>query len=256
MKDTIYKTSKREFHVLINEIFPTLNIFKKENSQLEFNHAIGKLLPEVKKYIAKWLSHAVNDNKAPAGKYKVEDFVDELYIQAYDHFHEVKNSNNLHNWLFEKTDELLEDVEVEEEFDNYFIDNIDNYTKVEWDAMEENFSTDGGGDFVMIEELDDHSYSKNEYVLEDVFIEDHEQELIAKLSKQLSREQINRHVDMVLRRLSIPVRTVFDLAIIQQFKINEIAQIKHTSIQEVQKILIRARNVIRVSFEKRYLGKS
>lgn len=249
---TINNIQRRTFHTIVRDSFIQLQKFKMQDDQAAFNSSMEKILPGVKSYIAHWLSRAIKNEKIPLGKYKVDDFVDELYIMAYDHFQEVKSDKDLHTWLFKKTDELIEDTEVEEDFDNFFFKNIDNYTKDEWAEMEEKYSTDGDGDFVMEEELDDPSYSKNDYALADVFIKNEEKPIIEKLDKELKVEQINRHISFVLHHLPLIETSIFDLAIRQAFKAEEIAKIKHISVAQVEKHLSNARNSIRVSFETRY----
>ncbi|MEZ5022249.1 MAG: hypothetical protein R2728_03105 [Chitinophagales bacterium] len=57
-----------------------------------------------------------------------------------------------------------------------------------------NFSTDGDGDFVMEEELDDQSYHKNDYELSDVFVDNEEEDhIIQTLDEKLSKERFNEH---------------------------------------------------------------
>ena len=89
------------------------------------------------------------------------------------------------------------DIIVEEEFNDFFFKNIDTYSKPEWDEMAENFSTDGDGDLLMIEELDDISYNHNEYTLNHVFIEDDEIELTKKLDKTFHNDDVNKHIKIV-----------------------------------------------------------
>lgn len=254
MKSTVNIQSwRKEFHTLVTSTFPRLVEMKEQNDRKGFNELMMKLLPGVKKYIARRLGTAVRNGQIPSMKYKVEDFVDELFIKAYDHIQEVKADKDFHAWLFKKADELLEDAIVEEEFDNTFFENIDNYGKLEWDEMEEKFSTDGNGHLLMEEELDDISYPKHDYTLADVFVEDKSDDLIEKLNRELNEAEIHRHIDVVLQRMPANLSTVFDLAVNQHFPLDEIATIKQLAIEEVERQLAEARRLIRLSFEKRFL---
>lgn len=248
-----YYESKTEFNVFVTSSFFDLSQFKKENDQKAFNNLLLKTLPQVKRYITKRLSIALSKGNLPKGKYKPDDFVDQLFIEAYDHFDQVKNEKNLHPWLFMKADGLLEDTIAEEEFNEYFFKNIDDYSKPEWDAMEEKYSTDGDGDYVMIEELDDISYPKNNYVLNHVFVEDDKKHLIDKLDKQLGEENIKKHAEMVLHNLPLPMRTVFELATEYQFTLDEIGMIRNQSFDEVVQLLEDARQSLEVSFSNRFI---
>lgn len=252
MKSTItYYQRQKEFRVFVENTFPGLIKSKKEGDQASFNEKLLKILPEVKKYINGRLITAIKKGHFSKGKYKADDFIDQLFIEVYDHIEEVEKEKDFYLWLFKKTNELLEDTIAEEEFDDFFFKNIDNYSKPEWDEMVEKFSTDGDGDLLMIEELDDSSYNKNDYVLNHVFIEDHEKELTAEIDKALSEDDINRHINMVLHNLPLAMRDAFDLFTNQGFTLEEVAKIRNSSVKEAEKLLKDARRSIQVSLFNR-----
>jgi DNA-directed RNA polymerase specialized sigma24 family protein len=253
MKDTINYYQQREFHVFVTKTFPNLIQLKKEGNKETFNKLILKILPSIKKYINGRLSTAINAGHFSKNKYNADEFVDQLFIEVYDHIEEVKKAEDFYVWLFKKTDELLEGVIIEEEFDEFFFKNIDDYSKPEWDEMEEKFSTDGDGDLLMIDELDDSSYNKNDYTLKQVFIEDDEKEITDKLDKELSEVDAQKHMEMVLRKLPIQMQSVFELFTHYDFAIDEIAKIKSITTKEVDKLIQDTRNSIRTSFLNRYL---
>lgn len=247
-----YYQSKKEFNVFVANTFSDLTQLKEEDNQAAFNSLLLKTLQEVKRYIITRLSTALTKGNLPKGKYKPDDFMDQIFIEAYDHFYKVKNKADLHPWLFKKADEILEDAIIDEAFDDYFFKNIDDYSKPEWDAMEEKFSIDGGSDRVMIEELDDISYPKNDYVLNHVFVEDDQKKIMDRLDKDLGEENIRKHTAMVLHNLPLPMRTVFELATEYQFTIGEIAIIRNQSVEEVRLLLENARKSLEASFFNRY----
>ena len=140
-----------------------------------------------------------------------------------------------------------------EQFNEYFFENIDNYTQTEWRQMQVDFSTDGDGDLMLLEEFDDPSYPNYEYKLEDVFIEENpENEWLEKLNAELSDAEIHQHIDMVLHRLPVPMRSVYDLAVNQRFKPYEIAKIKRISVYQVERYLSQAQRSIQTSIERRF----
>ena len=254
MKNTTkQRTPQKELHRETGKALPRLQELKRKEDLTAFKALMKKNIPGVKRYIASVLWAAVSRHAIPGGKYKADDFVDELYLRACDQIHTVKEEKTLREWLFKKADELLNEAITEEQFDQAFIENIDRISQPEWDEMEEKFSTDGDGDFVMEEELDDISYPKNDYTLDDVFIEEEEPQLIEKLNRELTEDQIRRHINMVLNQLPIIARSVFDLAVNQQFEPREIAAIKNLSLSEVHQYLRQTRKYLRISFEKRYL---
>jgi RNA polymerase sigma factor (sigma-70 family) len=252
MNNSIDYKSEKEFHIFVASTYSDLKEIKDTGNKKAFNELLLTTLPQVKRYITKRLSVALSKGNLPSGKYRPDDFIDQLFIEVYDNFNEVQNKADLYPWLFKKADSLLEDTIIDEEFDEVFFDNIDDFSKPEWDAMEENFSTDGDGDLVMMEELDDFSYPKNDYVLNHVFVQDNKQELMDKLDKELGQERIKRHVNMVLHQLPLSMRTIFELATEHHFNVDEIAKIRNQSLEEVQLLLENARKTLETSFFNRH----
>ena len=250
-KTTYYK-SQKDFRLFVASTYSDLAKHRKSGEQKEFNELLLKTMPRLKRYITKRLNTAISKGKLPKEKYKPADFIDQLFITAYDHFYEVLNEKDLYPWLFKKADELLEDTIVDEEFDEVFFQNIDDFTKPAWDAMEEKFTTDGDGDLIMMEELDDISYGKNDYILNHVFVEDEDNELIGQLEKEWGGDHIRKHAEMVFYHLPLPMRTVYQLATEHHFDLEEIAEIRNLSLQKVKQLLEDARKALKTSFYNRY----
>jgi DNA-directed RNA polymerase specialized sigma24 family protein len=253
MEETKKIYQQNKFHGLVVQTFSSLIQLKKEGKKEAFNQLILKILPSIKKYIQGRLNAAIKKGHFSKNKYNVDEFIDQLFIEVYNHLDEVKTGKYFYLWVFKKTDELLEDCIVEEEFDELFFENIDDYSKPERDEMLEPFSMDADGDLIMIDELDDSSYKKNDYILNHVFIQDDEQDYIDKLDKKLKKDEVQRHIETVLHKLPIQMQSVFELSAYHQFKIEDIVKIKRMSIKEVAQLLQNARNSLRSSFLNRYL---
>ncbi len=236
----------------VEHAFQNLLKFKKEQHKDAFNLQLLEILPEVKKYINGRLNTAIRKGYFSKNKYKADDLVDQLFIEIYDHIDEVKKEKDFYLWLFKKTNALIEDVHVEEEFNDLFLKNIDIYSKPEWEEMEEDFSTDGDGDLIMIEELDDYSYNHNDYTLDDVFIEDEEKALTQQLDKTLNKNDINKHINNVLHNLSLSMCSVFELARKHYFNLEEISQIKNIKYEEAKKLFNDTKKALQVSLFNRY----
>ncbi|ARV06306.1 RNA polymerase subunit sigma-70 [Polaribacter sp. SA4-10] len=253
MKNNVsYSQNKKEFRLFVTESFSSLIKLKEEDNQTSFNKLVLKILPEIRKYVNQRLNTAIKKGHFSKKKYKADDFIDQLFIILYDNIEEVENEENFYFWLFKKTNELLEDTIVEEEFNDIFFENIDDYSRPEWDEMQEKFSTDGDGDLLMIEELDDFSYNHNDYSLNHVFVEDNEKGLIEDLDKELSDDHINEHIELVLHNMPSEMRIVFYLYTNQKLKIEEIAAVQKKSINEVKKLLSDAKKVLQRSLFNRY----
>lgn len=247
-----YHQNKKDFRITVTNTFPSLIQLKKEGDQASFNDLVLKIMPELKKYVNGQLNTAIKKGHFSKNKYKADDIIDQLFIEIYDNIDEVEDEKDFYLWLFKKTNALLDDIVVEEEFDDLFFKNIDTYSKPEWDAMQENYSTDGGGDLLMIEELDDMSYNHNDYTLNHVFIENTEKDLVKKIDKDLNAEEIQNHISMVLHNLPQPMRNVFELFTIQQLELEEIAQIRNSTLTEVEQLLKDAKKALQLSFFNRY----
>ncbi|MDC0006751.1 sigma-70 family RNA polymerase sigma factor [Winogradskyella sp.] len=247
-----YYHNKDLIRLRVQHAFKELIAFKKKEDKDAFNTQLLEVLPEVKKYINTQLNTAIKKGHFSKNKYVAEDFLDQLFIEIYDHIDEVKKENDFYLWLFKKTNNLIEDVIIEEEFDDFFFKNIDTYSKPEWDTMQEEFTTDGDGDLIMLDELDDSSYTANTYNVNHIFIEDNETELTLQLDKDLHEDEVNRHIKMVLHNLPLPMRSVFELVTQQHLNLEEIAQLKHTTFNEIKAYFDAAKKALQVSLFNRY----
>jgi len=241
-------------HSLAALDFERLIRLKDDDEREAFNKLIQTLLPDVEGYIVEKLRGFMRKGQIPAEKYKVEEFVSELYILAFEHIKEIHDERDLPYWLFQKADELLENALIEEGFKETFMENIDKYSRAEWDAMQEDFNTtDEDGTLLASELFDDPSYPKYEYRFEDVFVEYPELGWSKRLNEEIGNSKIHEHVDMVLDKLPVPIRSVYDLAVNQGFSPHEIAKIKHHSIQRVETFLAKAREIIGLTIKHRFL---
>ena len=253
MKSNIsFYENKQEFRLSITKTYPDLIKSKKEGNQEYFNKQVLKITPDIRKYINGQFNTAIKKGHFPKNKYKADDIIDQLFIEIYNHIEEVKHEDEFYVWLLKKTNELLDDVFVSEEFDDLFFNNIDDYSKPEWDELQEKYSTDGGGDLLMIEDLDDMSYNHNDYTLNHVFIEEKENDLVEKIDKNLKDEEVQRHIEMVLHNLPTSMRNIFELFTKQHLEIEEIAQIKNISIEKVKQLLKDAKKALQLSLLNRY----
>ncbi|WP_299107692.1 RNA polymerase sigma factor [uncultured Winogradskyella sp.] len=250
--DVSYYQNKKEFRLFVTKSYSDLVQLKKEGNQASFNTLVIKIMPQIRQYVNTQLNTAIKKGHFSKNKFKADDIIDQLFIEIYDHIEEVKQEKDFYLWLFKKTNNLLEDITVEEEFDEFFFKNIDDYTRPEWDEMQEKYSTDGGGDLLLIEELDDQSYNHNDYTLNHVFIENDENDWIKKIDKDLSTKDINNHIEMMLYNMPLEMRIVYQLSTTQHLSLDEIAQIRNNTLIDVQQLLKDAKKALQVSFINRY----
>lgn len=245
-----------DIKIIMKETYSRLVTYKRKENRESFNKELLKVLPQIYRNVSKRLNSAVVNGKLNKGMFNPSDFTDQLFIEVYDNIDDIRSENELHVFLFKKVDELLEDSLVEEEFDHVFFDNIDTYSKPEWDAMEENYTQDGDGDFLLLEEMDDKSLDKSNYSLNHVFITEEEKKLADKLDASLDKERIYNHMQLVLDKMNLPMRTVFELFTNEGLTTEEIADIRKTTLVKVEELLSSARQLLKGSFEKRFLFES
>lgn len=253
MKNSGQLYSRSKFYMSIVESFPDLKRLKNTGNREDFYKLILKILPKIKKYINGRLERAISNGHFSKNKYRADEFIDQLFIEVYDHIDEVQNAEDFYTWLFKKTEDLLEDTIVEEEFDEFFFRNINDFTKREWEEMEEKFSVDASGDLQMLDELDGDEVSfNNEYSLDKVFVENDERELIENLDRELTEDKIERHLKMVLHKLPLPMQIVFDLFTNHNLTLEEIAEIKASTKEEVRQLLFNTQRTLKTSIYNRY----
>ncbi|GGX11084.1 sigma-70 family RNA polymerase sigma factor [Aquimarina muelleri] len=249
---TTYYKIRKELRISIKQTLPKLKRLKKEINNAAFYNLLTEVIPDIRSYIIKRVKTAIQKNHFPKNKYEPNDFIDQLFIETYDHIENVSNEDEFYVWLYKKTNELLDDAITEEEFDDLFFQNIDDYSKQEWDQMEEKFTAESDGDLIMKEELTDISYYQNPYTIKDVFIENTERELIKKIDETLPQEQVDKHVQLVLHNLPLQTQNVFELFTKHHLTIAEIAEVRDISITDAKQLLDGARKSLRASLFNRF----
>ncbi|WP_282069913.1 RNA polymerase sigma factor [Olleya namhaensis] len=246
--------NKQEYRLFIQESYTNLVAFKTKGDKTAFNALVLEILPTLRNYINRGLNVFISNGHFSKGKYKGDDIIDQLFIEIYDHIDEVKQASDFYAWLYQKTDQLMQDIKVEEEFNELFFKNIDTYSKPEWDAMEEKYTKDADGDFLLIEELTDSSYNHNDYELKPVFIENDEVDFITKIDKQINKDTVKRHTSFVVNNLPAAMRHVFELYTNEKLTLEEIASIRQQTLDDVKQLLKDAKRALQVSLYNRYLS--
>lgn len=250
-KNTYYQIRK-ELRISIKQILPNLKRLKNKTDKAEFYDLLSEVIPNIKSYIIKRIKTATLKNNFPKNKYNPDEFIDQLFIEIYNHIENLSDEDEFYVWLYKKTNDLLEDAINEEEFDDLFFKNIDDYSKQEWDEMEENFTAESDGDLIMQEELSDISYHQNPFTIQDVFVENTESKLIKQIDENLHQEEIDKHIQFVLHNLPLKTQNVFELYTKHHLTIAEIAKVKNISINDAKQLLKDSRKLLQTSLFNRY----
>tara|TARA_R110000868_G_scaffold410962_1_gene701095 strand:- start:1140 stop:1436 length:297 start_codon:yes stop_codon:yes gene_type:complete len=80
---------KREYHIYASSVLVELKTLKENNKAEYFKEIFMKLMPEIKAYIAAQLKTAIKKGIVAKNRYKVDDFVNDLYIYVYEHINSI-----------------------------------------------------------------------------------------------------------------------------------------------------------------------
>jgi DNA-directed RNA polymerase specialized sigma24 family protein len=202
---------------------------KQANNRDQFNQLMLQAVPELNKYVASRLKIALKKGGIPANKYKVDDFVNELFVAAYDEFSNFDSAKAFSNWLYIRMDQLIEDKITDEDFDDFFFSDFGNYSEKEWIALEQKIdledTTGKMDDYVPLEEV----HRSNAIVLAEIFKSVEEQKQLERLSEHLSESEIAAHMDVVHYHLSTPAYSSLNLITLHQVDPKDVAFIKNKS---------------------------
>lgn len=246
-----FDSRQAEFHKFVNDSYETLLSLKAEDQREEFNKLLLEVLAETRRYFTRGLRVALSKGVISRNKYEPEDLFDQLIIDVYDHLEEAGSKDAFHSWLFKRAVKQLDDLEVEEEFDSYFYDNIDDYSKAELAKMQEPWSTDGDGDLMLLDSLDDFSYQQQQFILKNIYLDDAHEDMMALMDSEQGSGKAEKHLNAVLYRLPPGMRSVFELATEQGFSLEEISMIKELPVEQIETILDTARELLRESLKDR-----
>jgi hypothetical protein len=88
---TNYYETRKELRISVMQIFPNLIRLKKYSDEAAFYDLLSEVVPEIRKYIIKRIKTAVQKNHFPKHKYEPDDFIDQLFIETYDHIEHISN---------------------------------------------------------------------------------------------------------------------------------------------------------------------
>ena len=234
-----------------NTAFLELQGLRAAKKEREFNRQLLALLPEIKRYLIRGLRLALAKGVLPHNKYRPEDFFDELYLDAFDHFNEHQDALDFKIWLFERADTLLRNMEVLEITDTFRFENLETFSTAERFELDEAYTTDAGGDRIMMDELDDISYRDHDFLLQQIFLDDSHESFMAQLEKNDLQPHLNEHLENVLFELPPAERSVFELVAEQGFEIEAIAKIKNTTPQQAEDLFFRAKQQLHELLSKK-----
>ncbi len=226
----------------VNNDLTVLTEYKRTNNIKDFGKVLSKFIPNLRKYIRTKLKIAETKKKIPKGMYTPDDILDEIYLKVFNEFDDSdKNPDSLKLKLFMITNELLSEKIKTENWRTKKVD-IDEIMKEELKTLEENFTVDADGDFVMFDELDDISYKQEEFKPNLIILgKSLEEDLIKSLDleeKGISEDLEKRKtLGQLYAELSELSQSILDLYAFGNLSVEEIAEVQNMKVEDVERFI-------------------
>jgi RNA polymerase sigma factor (sigma-70 family) len=167
----------------------------------------------------------------------------------------MSTKDDFYNWVYREADKLLEaKLEEEDGMENY--ENVEQIRKRERKGIEEEFSVDAEGDYMMLEEMDDPTYRNYDRALQDYPYSFHvisdndetEQSILERLDEDLTEEELNERIHHALSKLPRIQQEVYDLYYLEDLNTKQIAQIKDMEESEIVSLINQVREYLKENF--------
>lgn len=234
------------FETRLEEVVEPLLEFKKERDPEMFVTLVKKAMPHLIGYLRRRISQANITHTLRKEAMKAEDLMNELYLRIYDRFdpHQLADKQQIYTWLYQQADLLLREV-----IDTHGVvtrqESIEVLQKRHNRSMEEHYSVEADGDYLMYEEFDDPTYHNNDplfaeglYDFYDFIIDDNTQEQLEQETEfDLMDEDKQAAVHRMMYNLSDFKRSIFDLYAYEHMSVKDIALVKDIPPAQVEEVL-------------------
>ena len=132
-----------------------LQQYKEDNDFGQFYKKLEAFVPELQSFVAGSLRNAEDQGQLDRGYYNPVELLDEVYLDAFQAFSGESDAKKLRRSLFKKAIQKMAEKKEEEVPDEV---NTHSLLKQELKTLSEEFTTEGDGDRVLMEDLDDISY--------------------------------------------------------------------------------------------------
>ncbi len=215
---------------------------KKEKDFARFYKKLELFIPELKKFMTGSLKAAENQGMLDRGFYNPVEMLDEVYLEAFKSFSSQTDATKLRRSLFKKAIKKIEgkkELEVPDDVTTHAL------LKTELKALSEDFTTEGDGDRILYDELDDISYRQKQGWSFEVYLDESlEKHLVKKLeldeASLLSNEK-RQLLGVLYSTIPLRSRTVIELLVFGDQDTLEISEILGVSEEVVKRILFKVK---------------
>lgn len=204
----------------------------------QFYEKIDALVPELKKFVLGSLKNSEKQAKLDIGYYNADEILDEVYLKAFKTFSNESDEIKLKRWLFKLSIKILKDKKSKEVMDYA---NTSALLKTELKTLSEEFTTEGDGDRILLEELDDISYQQKQgWTIEYDIDESLKKLLVEKFNLDeatLVSEEKSKELGMMYHTIPERSKSVVELNVFGDQNTHEIAEILGVSEVLIKKII-------------------
>ncbi len=217
-----------------------LEQLKKENNFEHFYDKISSYVPSLNDFVARKLKIAesigVLDNKF----FKTNDILNEVYLEVFNSFNSKIERKDLKMMLFEKCVEKIDEKTISgHQFQNHI--NIDEILKEELQTMNEKFTVDGDGDFILYDELDDISYRQDDFKPTHFILDESLEKLMTeKLNLEdltLQSDKKRKLLGSLFYKMPPKSRYIVELYVFGNQSVEDIAEILHLQEERVNEVI-------------------
>jgi RNA polymerase sigma factor (sigma-70 family) len=199
----------------------------------EFFKQLLSLLKPLRSYIKRRLRLAYLNGQIRTPVYTNPDFLDEVVLQAYEHYDKKPENLSLEEWLYQLANERLEKYLAKREAAEKKRKSQEALTQAELRSLEEMpITADADGEVWFPEELDDSEYEKRDF---------YSPSYVGDPEERLEQEEELQRIVQALARVPEQDRVVFELFAIEGFSKDAVARISGVSPEEVPRIVERVR---------------
>lgn len=229
---------------LITNSMSTKELYKhkQENDFARFYKKLETFVPELKMFMKGSLKAAENQGLLDRGFYDTDEMMDEVYLETFKAFSAETNAKELQRLVFKKAIQKMEGKKAREVPDEV---NTHALLKAELKTLNEEFTTDGDGDRILYEELDDISYQQKQGWSKEIYLdESFEQLLVAKLElheSSLLSDEKRRLLGVLYATIPQRSKTVIELLVFGDQNTHEISEILGVPEEVVNRVLFKVK---------------
>jgi len=209
-----------------------------------FFQQITEVAPGLESYVRNRLRTAERNSLILPDLYATDDILDEVFLSVYEHFPDMpQDESALRVRLFQLADEKLDEIIRQESWRNQAL-SLERVLSDEMKLLDEipQMTVDADGEIVMVEDLDDAELPPSEP--EAMFLEDSfEDEIIHRLELDGALIKSDWAMHQLLARfyaeLPAQSRIILDLWTRGRLSVEEIAQVRGVSAEQVREIIVR-----------------